>query len=74
MPNLTPYDTGVRLEPHAWIGSHLHTHDDYGKVDFENDESATEITLYIERADDGELEVHIYNHGSSEVRVVIEEE
>ncbi len=37
--NLTPYDTGDRLEPQLWpLGEDP---DSYGRVDFDNDESAT---------------------------------
>lgn len=43
---LTPYDTGDRLEPNSWLpGSDA----DYGKVDFENDESVPLLTLHISR-------------------------
>lgn len=49
--NLTPYDTGDRLEPQLWpLGEDP---DSYGRVDFDNDESATVLTAYVEREGDG---------------------
>lgn len=45
-PGLTPYDTGDRLEPKPWGKGVEHEH--YGKVDFENEESATVATVWIE--------------------------
>jgi hypothetical protein len=43
--DLTPYDTGARLEPKPWGKGVEPEH--YGKVDFENDESATVATVHI---------------------------
>ena len=49
--NLTPYDRGTRLEPQLWpLGDEP---DSYGRVDFDNDESATVLTAYVEREGDG---------------------
>ena len=49
--NLTPYDRGTRLEPQLWpLGDDP---DSYGRVDFDNDESATVLTAYVEREGDG---------------------
>lgn len=53
---LTPYDSGARLEPRAWAPT---ADDEYGRVDFDNDESATVITLWIERDDAGEYRLHL---------------
>ena len=48
---LTPYDRGTRLEPQLWpLGDDP---DSYGRVDFDNDESATVLTAYVEREGDG---------------------
>lgn len=69
MPDLTPYDTGERLEPHRWR-ERPEAPEDYGKVDFEDDESATVATLHFERTETGyrlvvecdqELDVQILN-------------
>ena len=50
---LTPYDTGKRAEPKVWEKRHRESDDDFGKVDFNNEEDYTLATLYIERqADD----------------------
>ncbi|KSU51573.1 hypothetical protein [Microbacterium enclense] len=49
---LTPYDTGDRLEPQLWpLGEDP---DSYGRVDFDNDESATIFTAYVEREREGD--------------------
>lgn len=44
--NLTPYDTGEVLEPHRWRPDR-EDRADFGKVDFDNDESATEFTIQV---------------------------
>ena len=52
----TPYDTGARLEPHPWVRDGITGHeyqrpaeaDDYGRVDFDDDEGTTIATLHIE--------------------------
>lgn len=47
---LTPFDTGERCEPIVWpIGDP----EDAGKVDFENDESATVAVVYVKRTEGG---------------------
>lgn len=50
--NLTPYDTGQRLEPKPWSPydpeSDQRDDDRYGRVDYDNDEGATELTVYVE--------------------------
>jgi hypothetical protein len=49
--DLTPYDTGDRLEPQPWGKGVEHEH--YGKVDFEDDESKTVATVHIESTPTG---------------------
>lgn len=52
----SPYSTGARLEPHPWVrdgitGSEYQRPaeaDDYGRVDFDDDEGTTIATLHIE--------------------------
>lgn len=71
---LTPYDTGERAEPSTWTPSNSHLYsmpdedresiianhrDDFGKVDFEDDESATIATVWATKADAG-WTLHIY--------------
>jgi hypothetical protein len=56
MRELTPYDTGERLEPSAWVSPDRRRpaedeRDRYGKVDFDNDESATIVVIHVERKD-----------------------
>ncbi len=43
--NLTPYDTGERFQPRVWVASPTRP-DSYGRVDFENDEGATDLTAF----------------------------
>lgn len=60
---LTPYDTGERLEPHPWVKSatvampgglpRQTMDDDYGRVDFDDDEGRTIVTLSISRGPAG---------------------
>lgn len=51
--SLTPYDQGTRLEPKPWQVQNLNLPDEeeadrYGRVDFDNDEGATGLTVYVE--------------------------
>lgn len=73
MSKLTPYDTGKRLEPRPWLAQHRETADDWGKVDFDNEESATEAIVYIEKAEPG-YALHVYNTGTQPLKLVLEEE
>lgn len=54
---LTPYDTGARLQPFAW--REPREDEGYGNVDFDNDEGGTELTIHVSRNEDGTLTVHI---------------
>lgn len=62
---LTPYDTGERLEPRPWVSRTTSVDDKnrdmFGKVDFDNEESATELTIYVERMN-GRRVIHIEDH------------
>lgn len=68
---LTPYDTGKRAEPQPWgtisrdalaeaspIELALEE-DRFGKVDFDDDEGASVVTIWVERNDRGFPVVHI---------------
>lgn len=71
---LTPYDTGMRGEPKVWpTPSHSELaasepidrtllEDRYGKVDFEDDESKTIATVWIEAVGDGYM-LHLDGEG-----------
>jgi hypothetical protein len=60
MPRLTPYDTGHRAQPHVWPTGGGADDDAFGKVDFDNDESATVATVYLELDDEtGSYVVHV---------------
>lgn len=66
--NLTPFDTGERLEPHAWTVSN---HGDLGKVDFDDDEGRTVVTVHGERSEvDGSYVLRVVSHGG--VTVVVD--
>lgn len=57
MSALTPFDTGDRLEPHSWpVGGDP---DCFGRVDFDDDASATVLTAYAERRADGSHALHV---------------
>lgn len=47
--DLTPYDTGAVLEPHVWSVPDDPASGDWGKVDFDNDEGGTDLTLRVIR-------------------------
>lgn len=53
----TPYDTGERLQPMFWPAV-ADKPESYGRVDFEDDESATQVSAYVEREGDGYV-VHL---------------
>jgi hypothetical protein len=69
---LTPYDTGARLEPKPWVKDGYTgdeyirpvTPDDYGKVDFDNEEGATKLTVWAEPGEDGLVVLHVCAHGN----------
>lgn len=59
---LSPYDTGKRLEPHVWVRDKMVSPngetrpaeiDEYGRVDFDADGGTTILTLFIEPTDGG---------------------
>ena len=65
--SVSPYDTGARLEPHPWVhdgtkGSEYQRPadpDDYGRVDFDDDEGTTIATVHIEGSADAPEEVFV---------------
>lgn len=64
---LTPYDTGERLEPRPWVqggldmaqlvrqsvGGPVPAFQDFGRVDFDNEENRTVLTVYVDRDANG---------------------
>ena len=63
-PSLSPYDTGVRLEPRSWLpygtGVTITTPaENFGKVDFDDDAGETTAVAYVERDDDGKYTLHV---------------
>lgn len=68
----TPYDTGERLEPNPWTPTRRDP-DTYGRVDFENDESATELTLVIKADGNGGWVIEVDNHGGQPISMVVSE-
>lgn len=75
MTDLTPYDTGEIAEPKPWCktrGDVQHAidygvPDRIGKVDFENDESATVVTIQVIRGSEGKYAVVIEPHEDVDV-------
>lgn len=73
MSKLTPYDTGKRLTPEPWVrGGMVRPAEDYGKVDFDNEEGGTDLTLWVERNEDGSYTLHGYT--TVELKIEIKEE
>lgn len=50
---LNAYDTGYRLEPKPWPTGPDVQPDNYGRVDFDDDESATLLTVRIQKTEAG---------------------
>jgi transcriptional regulator of heat shock response len=63
---LTPYDTGSRLEPKPWHVQPRNLLQDpaeahrYGKVDFDDDEGATRLTVHVARNNDEAYTLYAY--------------
>jgi hypothetical protein len=64
--SLTPYDTGTRLEPKPWHVQPRNLPQDpaeahrYGKVDFDDDEGATRLTVHVARNKDEAYTLYAY--------------
>ena len=74
--NLTPYDTGERLEPVVWplLDEEAPAEPDrYGRVDLDDDSGQTLVTVHARRADDGAYELVVDNFDPELVRIVREE-
>lgn len=80
---LTPYDKGTRAEPRIWptpgakefagappLQQRLYERD-YGKVDFDDDESATLATVWLERDEAGRAVVHVQPLGVDAILVQV---
>lgn len=80
---LTPYDTGERLEPHPWIspgsinaaqvvrgsiGIPAPTFEDFGRVDFDDEEGRTVLTVYVDTDPHGYV-LHIEDLTEDPLRV-----
>ena len=65
-PRHTPYDLGTRLEPLVWVRDGItgqenprpSEQDDYGRVDFDDEEGGTIATVHIES--DPQAAEHVY--------------
>lgn len=76
MAELTPYDTGERAEPVFWVATGAphrpaieRPAEDYGKVDFDDEEGATIATLWIERQPDGSYTLKGYTNEPLKIEV-----
>ncbi|MFF1880226.1 hypothetical protein ACFVVC_01990 [Pseudarthrobacter sp. NPDC058196] len=63
-PKLSPYDTGARCEAKPWIPygervTEATPAENFGKVDFEDDEGSTVCVAYLERDKDGGYTLHV---------------
>ncbi|WP_424863002.1 hypothetical protein [Streptomyces sp. MMS24-I29] len=61
---LSPYDTGDRCEPKSWIPygttvTKAIPAEDFGKVDFDDDEGRIVCVVHVERRADGGHVVHV---------------
>lgn len=76
---LSPYDHGTRLEPNPWVKNGVTGNDeprpasadDYGRVDFDNEEGATEFTVWAVPTEDG---IMIRVDSMSEAPITVETE
>jgi hypothetical protein len=70
---LTPYDRGERLEPKPWVRPvplMRWEDEEYGKVDFDNDESATIFIVHFEKEGEGYV-LHVQNLAGDPLRVEV---
>lgn len=75
---LTPYDTGDRLEPHIWVRGRSVISptgeprpaepDDFGRVDFDDCDGATALSILVHPSDRG-IEVQIEQFTPEHVRI-----
>ncbi|GAA3844766.1 hypothetical protein KACC15558_26250 [Brevibacterium ammoniilyticum] len=78
MADLTPYDTGKRLEPRVWVHGTVTSPDgeareaveaDYGRVDFDNDMGATIATVFMEPSERG-FQMRVDQHTDDYLKVI----
>lgn len=73
MRALTPYDTGEVLEPHVWPkANNPSEYPNFGKVDFDNEEGGTDLTLRVMPDPDNPhgFVIEVTPHSEAEVRIV----
>lgn len=78
-PRLTPYDNGTVAEPKPWQRDNRALYaaidegryDDIGKVDFDNEESATVLTVRVTRAQDGHYCLHLNSFTDESIELVL---
>ncbi|MFI9629238.1 hypothetical protein [Streptomyces sp. NPDC052042] len=61
---ISPYDTGARCEPKPWIPygttvTKATPAEDFGKVDFEDDQGSIVCVMHVERRADGGHVIHV---------------
>lgn len=76
---LTAYDTGWRLEPRPWVQNGVTgangddprpaEPDHYGRVDFDDDESNTPFTAWIQKNEDGSYIMRVEEHQDVELTI-----
>ena len=76
---LTPYDTGDRCEAKPWIPygteiSEVFPAENFGKVDFDDEEDHTVCTVYVQRDEDGRHSVRVESMLEDDaLRVVVDQ-
>jgi len=69
---LNPYDTDTVYEPQLWVDPGSDALDDaYGKVDFDNGESTTVLTLLVRPDDEGARVIDVSIAEGDRVQLVV---
>lgn len=75
-PALTPYDTGAVLEPKLYVtstaGLTRDNADDFGKVDFDDDQGTTHCAIVARPSTGGDTLIHIDTLGGDTIKVVLD--
>lgn len=74
---LTPYDDGYRLEPRPWVAgtatvsnrtAQAVSPDHYGRVDFDNEDSETVLTAWVQKTETGYI-LRVDEHTASNLTI-----
>ena len=72
----TPYDTGERLEPYPWVNDHTGPAettppDRFGRVDFDDEEGCTILSLYVEPIEHGHYILRVERYADTALTVEV---